>query len=127
MALAAAICDSTLPTLAFVGDGGIGMYLAEVRLAVKLRLPVLLILMSDNSFGSIRTRAIKDKLTQKPLMMDGSSWVPVLNGFGIPSTRVENLAELDRALKSWDIQTGPAFLEINFKTDLYQLMVTNIR
>ena len=127
MAIAASIYYKQVPTIAVVGDGGIGMYLSEIKLAVRLNLPFLLILMSDNSFGSVRTRAIKDGLTQKALIMDGNSWVPVLNGFGVPGTHVENENELDAALKSWDRNTGPAFIEISFNPTSYQEMVLDIR
>lgn len=127
MAIAASIYDLQVPTIAIVGDGGIGMYLSEIKLAVQLKLPLLLILMSDNSFGSIRTRAIKDGLTQKPLIMFGNSWVPVLNGYGVPGVHVENDNELAIALKSWDRNTGPAFIEISFNPTTYQEMVLDIR
>jgi acetolactate synthase-1/2/3 large subunit len=127
MAIAASIYDAQVPTIAVVGDGGIGMYLSEIKLAVRLKLPLLLILMSDNSFGSIRTRAIKERLTQKALIMDGNSWVPVLNGYGVPGAHAENDNELDAALKSWDRNTGPAFIEISFNPTAYQEMIFNIR
>ena len=127
MAIAASIYDAQVPTIAVVGDGGIGMYLSEIKLAVRLKLPFLLILMSDNSFGSIRTRAIKDGLTQKALIMDGNSWVPVLNGFGVPGAHAENENEMAAALKSWDRNTGPAFIEISFNPTTYQEMVLDIR
>lgn len=127
MAIGASIYDSTVTTVAVVGDGGIGMYLAEIKLAVKLKLPLLLILMTDNSFGSIRTRSIKDGLTQKPLLMDTKSWIPVLNGFDVPGERVESVAQLQNALKFWNKDNGPAFIEIPFDPDNYQQMVQGIR
>jgi len=74
MAIGASLYDPSVPTIAFVGDGGIGMYLAELKLAVKHRLPLLVVLMTDNAFGSIRSRAITNGLSQTPLIMDGRSW-----------------------------------------------------
>ena len=39
VAVGAAIYDPAVPTVAFIGDGGIGMFIAEMKLAVRHRLP----------------------------------------------------------------------------------------
>jgi acetolactate synthase-1/2/3 large subunit len=127
MAIGAALHDSGLPTVLVTGDGGVAMYLAEAKLAAQHKLPLLIVLMTDNAFGSIRTRAIKDGLTQKPLIMDGKSWVATFDSLGIPGTRVENLGALEQALAAWTPRNGPAFLEIPFEPDAYEAMVAGIR
>lgn len=127
MAIGAALCDCTVPTVAVLGDGGIGMYLAEAKLAVRHKLPLLLVLMTDNAFGSIRTRALKDGLTQKPLTMDGRSWVPIFESLGLPSSRATTHQELEQMLGSWNASTGPAFIEIPFDPGEYEAMVKDIR
>jgi thiamine pyrophosphate-dependent acetolactate synthase large subunit-like protein len=109
------------------GDGGVAMYLAEAKLAVHHKLPLLIVLMTDNAFGSIRTRAIKEGLTQKPLTMDGRSWVPVFDSLGIHGTRAENIDAVEDALAAWMPSTGPAFLEIPFEPASYEAMVVGIR
>ncbi len=127
MALGASLHDPGLPHIAFLGDGGIGMYMAEARLAVQNKLPLLIILMTDNFFGSIRTRAIKDGLTQKPLTFNDRSWVGCFEAMGIPGVRAENPAEVETALSGWDYSSGPVFLEIPFDPDKYEAMVRGIR
>jgi acetolactate synthase-1/2/3 large subunit len=127
MALGASLHDPLVPTIVFLGDGGIGMYPTEVALAVRNRLPLLIVLMSDNAFGSLRTRAIRDSLTQTPLMMDGRSWTGFFNAFGIPGTRAENIEAVSEAITDWNPDSGPAFLEIVFDPDKYESMVKGIR
>ena len=127
MALGAALYDGKHPTVAVLGDGGVGMYLAEVKLAVRHKLPLLIVLMTDNAFGSIRTRAIQDHLTQIPLTMDGRSWVPTFESFGLASLRAASLDAVERALASWKPAEGPAFLEVPFDPDAYEAMVKDIR
>ena len=127
MALGAALHDSSVPTVLVTGDGGVAMYLAEAKLAVQHKLPLLIVLMTDNAFGSIRTRAIKDGLTQKPLFMDGKSWVATFDSLGIPGTRAENLGAVEEALAAWMPRSGPAFLEIPFEPDGYEAMIGGIR
>jgi acetolactate synthase-1/2/3 large subunit len=127
MAIGAALHDPRLPTVMVAGDGGIAMYLAEAKLAVQQKLPLLIVLMTDNMFGSVRTRAIKEGLTQKPLTMDGKSWVPVFGALGIPGTRAENIGAVQAALADWMPSSGPAFLEIPFEPNAYEAMVGGIR
>jgi acetolactate synthase-1/2/3 large subunit len=127
MAIGAALHDPSLPTVMVAGDGGIAMYLAEAKLAVQNKLPLLIVLMTDNMFGSVRTRAIKEGLTQKPLTMDGKSWVPVFEGLGIPGTRAGSVGAVREALSDWMPSRGPAFLEIPFEPDAYEAMIGGIR
>lgn len=127
MALGAALHDQSVPTVAFLGDGSVGMYLAEVAIATRYRLPLLIVLLTDNAFGSIRTRAMAEGLSQAPLVMDGKSWVATFSALGIPGTRAKNLPAVAAALADWNPQDGPAFLEIPFAPDPYEAMVRGIR
>jgi acetolactate synthase I/II/III large subunit len=127
MALGAAFYDPSVPTVAFLGDGGIGMYPAEALLAVKHGLPVLIVLMSDNAFGSIRTAALGNSLTQSPLTMDGRSWTGFFEAMGMPALRAESAQDVARALSAWKPADGPAFLEIVFDPDKYESMTEGIR
>src|SRR5262245_58468722 len=65
MAVAAALHDRSLPAILAVGDGGIGPFAAELKIAAAHRLPLLVVLLSDGGFGSVRTRAIKDQLRDR--------------------------------------------------------------
>lgn len=127
MALAAAIYDKSVPTVVVVGDGGIGMYIADIKLAVQYSLPLMVVLMSDGGFGSIRPRAREKGLSLKPIQTDGKSWVSIMNSFGIPGDRVETEQEFEYALRAWDALTGPAFIEIQFKPDAYEKITIGIR
>ncbi len=58
-AIAAALCALQVPVVAFTGDGGLGMTLAEIETAVRLRLRVIVIVFNDAALSLI-------KLKQKP-------------------------------------------------------------
>jgi acetolactate synthase-1/2/3 large subunit len=126
-AIAAALHDSSLPTIAVAGDGGIGMFLAELRLAVRHRLPLLVVLMSDGGFGSVRTRAIKDGLIQSPLLIDDPSWRKVMEAMGLAACEARSEDELVTALEGWDPASGPGYIEVHFEPQGYQAMVKGIR
>ncbi len=124
---AASLHTPEIPTVVIAGDGGIGPFISEIKLAVQNHLPLLLILMSDGGFGSIRIRARKDGLTLKPLTIDNPSWVSVLAGFGVPGFRTKTLKEFRNRLEKWSPQSGPLFLEVPFAPDIYEQMVYDIR
>ena len=127
MAIGAALHDSKNPVVAVAGDGGIGMFVGEIRLAVELRLPILFVLMSDGRFGSIAPRAISDNLTQAPLTIANPSWLSIMEGFGLPGWRSNSPEGLQAALRSWNPSEGPGYIEITFDQEAYQQMCSGIR
>jgi len=67
-AIAAALCAPRLPVVAFTGDGGLGMTLAEIETAVRLSLSVIVIVFNDAALSLI-------KLKQKPAGQGGDEAV----------------------------------------------------
>lgn len=127
MGIGAAIHDPATPVVVAVGDGGIGMYVAELRLAVERKLPVLVILMTDGRFASIAARAIKEGLTQLPLRIAVPSWKAVMEGMGLPSWSAEREEQVEDALRAWQRMEGPGYLEVRFAEEPYQRMCDGIR
>ena len=67
-AIAAALCVPQAPVVAFTGDGGLGMTLAEIETAVRLSLRVIVIVFNDAALSLI-------KLKQKPSGQGGGEAV----------------------------------------------------
>jgi acetolactate synthase-1/2/3 large subunit len=126
LGIGAAIYDPNIPTVVFTGDGGIGMFVSEIKLAVQHKLPLLVVLISDSHLGTIRGSALQKGLTQHATAIYQPSWVKAIAGFGIPATRAEKIDEVKKALGDWN-QKGPLFLEIPFDADEYQHMTDGIR
>jgi acetolactate synthase-1/2/3 large subunit len=126
LGIGAAIYDPDVPTVVFTGDGGIGMFVSEIKLAVKHKLPLLIVLISDSHLGTIRGGSLKKDLTQHPAVIDQPSWVKAIDGFGVPGARAETIDQIEKYLDAWD-QKGPLFLEIPFDADEYQHMTDGIR
>lgn len=127
MALATSIQSRDVPTILVTGDGGIGMYLGELKMAVEMQLPLLVLLMSDGGFGSIRTRAIRDGLNQAPLIFPERSWVATMDGLGFAATTCANGSQLESGLRNWSPTQGPGFIEAKFDSDSYQSMLEGVR
>jgi len=127
MAVAAALQDRGVPTVLAVGDGGIGPFAAELKIAAAHRLPLMVILLSDGGFGSVRTRAIKDGFAQDGLLIEAPSWLAAMEGLGLPGTRADDEGAVADALAAWRPESGPCFLEVNFDPQSYQDMVEGVR
>ena len=95
-AIAAALCAPQVPVVAFTGDGGLGMTLAEIETAVRLSLRVIVIVFNDAALSLI-------KLKQKPAGQGGAeavSYRPVsfaaaavaMGAAGAPVTTERDLA-----------------------------------
>lgn len=127
LAIGACLYDSSIPTIAILGDGSIGMFLADLKLAVQERLPLLVILMSDGHLGSVRSRALRDGITQKPLIIQQPSWQSVMEALGVPAIKVKSAAQLQERLEHWQPSEGPCYIEIMFDSENYQTMVKGVR
>lgn len=127
MAIAAAIHDTTTPTILVVGDGGIGPAFAELKLAVAETLPLLVVLMSDGGFGSISARAIRSGLTEQPLRIARPSWSGCVSSLGIPSTEAASIADVCRAVGDWSGRAGPRFMQCHFDPVTYRAAVDVLR
>jgi acetolactate synthase-1/2/3 large subunit len=126
LGVGAAIHDPTIPTVVFTGDGGMGMFVAEIKLAVQDHLPLLIVLLTDSHLGTVRAGSLRKGLTQHPAVVTQASWVKAIAGFGLPAVRAEKIDQIEKYLSDWD-QRGPLFMEIPFDADEYQHMTDGIR
>lgn len=82
MAVAAALHDPSVPTVALLDDSGIGAQLDALPLAVERRLPLIL------SLGA----------------KTGAHWPKVLDGLGVP---LASGGSAERGLEAWKPENGP--------------------
>jgi acetolactate synthase-1/2/3 large subunit len=125
--IGAALAARGTPIVVVVGDGGVRMYPDAITVAVQEKLPLLVLLMTDGYFSSIRQGAVKQRLSQNPLRLDSSCWTSVFQAWGCPAERIESLAALEKVLQAWHVSPGPLFLELVFDADAYMAMTQGIR
>jgi acetolactate synthase-1/2/3 large subunit len=127
IAIGAAMLRRGEPTILAIGDGGIGMFATELTLAVAERLPLLVLLMRDGTYASVRDRAVTAGLTQAPLMMKCPDWPETAGAMGLKAWRVGNESELSTALNAWQPNDGPALIEAVFAPEPYRTMTGDLR
>jgi acetolactate synthase-1/2/3 large subunit len=112
-AIAAALCSPGQPVVAFTGDGGLGMTLAEIETAVRLRLRIVVIVFNDAALSLI-------KIKQRPAGQGGTeavdygpvSFAGVATAMGAAAAGAGTEAELVSALDAALRRDGPTVIDV---------------
>ncbi len=114
-AIAAKLCHPELPVCAVVGDGGFLMSAGELAVAVREKLPIVIVLLADSELALIR---IKQERRGNPIygtpvggaLVEGSPSAHA-TVFGVPMIRAGNAAEFESALRASFAADGPTIVE----------------
>jgi thiamine pyrophosphate-dependent acetolactate synthase large subunit-like protein len=106
MGVAAARPDKTV--VLFDGDGSLMMHIQEFETIKRHGLNILIVVMNDGAYGSE-----VHKLRSEGMPDDGSvfgycDFAAIARGFGIPGTRVKNLADLPKLITEFAATGGNA-------------------
>jgi acetolactate synthase I/II/III large subunit len=101
------------PVVAFTGDGGLGMTLAEIETAVRLRLRIVVIVFNDATLSLI-------KIKQRPACQGGAeavdygpvSFAGVATAMGAAAAAAGTEAELATALDAALRRDGPTVIDV---------------
>jgi len=113
-AIAAALCEPRVPVVAFTGDGGLGMTLAEIETAVRLSLRIVVIVFNDAALSLI-------KIKQKPAGQGGDdavryrpvSFAAAAAALGAAGVAVSTERDLATALAAALGRPGPTVIDAN--------------
>jgi len=113
-AIAAAVCAPRVPVVAFTGDGGLGMTLAEIETAVRLSLRIIVVVFNDAALSLI-------KIKQKPAGHGGDeavSYRPVsfagaAAALGAAAAEVGTERDLAAALAAALRRPGPTVIDVS--------------
>jgi acetolactate synthase I/II/III large subunit len=111
-AIAAALCAPQVPVVAFTGDGGLGMTLAEIETAVRLSLGIIVIVFNDAALSLI-------KLKQKPAGQGGDdavryrpvSFAAAATAMGAAGATITTEQGLATALAAAQRRPGPTVID----------------
>jgi acetolactate synthase-1/2/3 large subunit len=125
-AVGVAICRPGLPVFCAMGDGGMHMYPAEIKLAVQERLPICFLFMTDGRYGSILSQLQSKTITRRAIDILQPSWFRSIEAMGCEVRRVRSENTFERTLATWD-REGPLFIENPFNPEVYANMVSKVR
>jgi acetolactate synthase-1/2/3 large subunit len=125
-ALGVALADPSRPTLCTVGDGGLPPFVAELKLAIDRRLPLLVVLMTDGYYGSMRARVEAGGYTRSGIHVKRPAWHHVIGALGCDSVQVQDRSAFDAAVGAWT-RSAPLFVEAVMPDRPYLEMVAPLR
>jgi acetolactate synthase-1/2/3 large subunit len=112
-AIAAALCTPAPLVVAFTGDGGLGMTLAEIETAARLRLRIAVVVFNDGALSLI-------KIKQRPAGQGGAeavdfgpvSYARAAQALGAAGVAVSTERELAAALSAASGRDGPTIIDV---------------
>src|SRR5579863_822917 len=112
-AIAAALCAPARLVVAFTGDGGLGMTLAEIETAARLRLRIAVVVFNDGTLSLI-------KIKQRPAGQGGAeavdfgpvSYARAARALGAAGATVSTEQDLAAALSAASGRDGPTVIDV---------------
>ncbi len=126
LALGMAICQEHKPTFCVMGDGGMGMYSSEIKVAIQQKLPICFILMSDGLYGSVACAPTSPARSRAAVTVPEPSWWQAIERMGCESHQVESRDAFECIVRSWS-RDAPLFIEAVFDPIPYSEMTRKLR
>lgn len=111
-AIAAALAQAPRPVVALVGDGGLGMSLAELLTAVRLRVPVRIVVFNNRSLAMEENQMKALGMEVHGVGLNNPSFDRLAESCGVKGFRVERQRELDHVLGQAFAVDGPVLVDV---------------
>lgn len=123
-AIGAALARPDSPVICMVGDGGMGMTLAELETVVRLDLDVTIIVFNDSALSLIKIKQREGQGGDEAVRYGDINFASVAQGVGMQSYVVETPAALAAAL---DSARGPLLIDARIDPGPYVHAITATR
>jgi len=118
LATGVAAAQPDRPTILFIGDGGLFMSLGELETLVRYDVPMLVVVMNDDAYGSelqiSRVWGIPDDLS----VFRHGDFAAIAEGIGMRSASVKTLDEVRDAVTGLDFMSGPFLLDVQINPNV---------
>ncbi|UNX55132.1 pyruvate dehydrogenase [Georgenia sp. TF02-10] len=111
-AIGAAFANPGRQVVAMVGDGGLSMLLGELITVRAANLPVKIVVFNNATLGMVKLEMIVEGLPDHATDSPPVDYRNVARAVGIPAVRVEDPADLRKALTDGLARPGPALIDI---------------
>jgi acetolactate synthase-1/2/3 large subunit len=126
-AIGASLLDTSKPTLAFTGDGGLLMCLGELRTAAREGLRLRIIVFDDGTLSLIKIKQIQQGYSPEGVSIGEIDWTALGAGLGIKSHQVESEAALSDCLEKSVHHPGPVLIAAKITPETYQPTIRALR
>ncbi len=121
VAMAARLALPERPAVAFVGDGGITMYLGEIETAVRLGLDLLIVVFADQRLELIRRSQVRRNVRTIGTSFSNPDFEAFARSCGATGYRASSTADLERSLQRALGSPGVRILAAEIDGDDYRL------
>jgi thiamine pyrophosphate-dependent acetolactate synthase large subunit-like protein len=113
-------------TVLFVGDGGFFMSMGDFAVPVVERLPLLVVCMNDEAYGSELVHMEEAGIPGDEAVFETPDLAAVARALGFTAARIADLDELEPAVVGWDPAAGPLFLDCLIRRDVRSPLYAHI-
>lgn len=110
-AIGAKIAEPNKKVVAVVGDGGFLMTGMELETAVRLKLPIVILIWKDGGYGLIEWKQRKKYNRPSHIEFGDPDFVKLAESFGAKGVRVEKTSDLKAILQDALNEDGPVVIE----------------
>jgi acetolactate synthase I/II/III large subunit len=111
-AVTAKLENPTRPVVALMGDGGLAMVLSELETAARLRLPIVVLVLSDRSLHLIRVHQERKGFPANGVDFNPIDFAGIAPGFGARGIRATTWEEFSDAVKTALEADRPTVVEV---------------
>jgi len=111
-AVAASLASPGRPVVALVGDGGLGMTVAELETAVREGARPVVLVFDNARYGTIRDHQDRRGLAPVATELGPVDWAAIAEGFGAAGVRVESDEAFEPALRAALASRRPTVLHL---------------
>jgi acetolactate synthase-1/2/3 large subunit len=126
-ALGARLAHPDRPVVAFTGDGGMMMAIAELQTAQREKLPIIVIVFDDQEIGLIRVKQEIKGITPFGVHLGGVDWEKLGQAFGADAAAVETEQQLSNALSFALKSNGSTLIAIRIDASGYVAQFNALR
>lgn len=119
-AIGAKMARPDCPVVCFTGDGGLGMVISEIETAARLRLPVVTVVLADQSMSLIRLKQEMAGHSPTGTLLGPTAWSQIAEGFGARGLAANSVAELKAAIATGLQADGPTLIEATIDASEYR-------
>jgi acetolactate synthase-1/2/3 large subunit len=122
-AIAAKLEKPDRPVVALTGDGGLAMVLQELETATRLRLPVLVVVLSDKSLHLIHLHQERKGVPPSGVDFTAIDFAAVAVACGARGLRVASLSAFEAAVRSGLTADRPTVIDVSIDPADYRRML----
>jgi acetolactate synthase-1/2/3 large subunit len=112
-AVGAAIADPQAPVVCLTGDGGFQFTLAEIGAAKDAGANVIFLVWNNDGYQEIERYMVENGIEPEGVKPTPPDFLKIAEAFGLPATRLSDVAELPEALQNFRRLKGPSLIEIH--------------